>query len=142
MQAIRPGICSPKATFAGKGKYMKKILIAMLIALSMLSACIAVPAGPRGQGRNGGVMIVPFLPSIVELGVEPYYFYDNYHYHYTNDRWFYSKSRGGPWADLPRDHYPKEVRFKGKERHQDRGRDYDRRNDDRDRDNRDYDYRR
>ncbi|MEJ2690404.1 MAG: hypothetical protein P8130_10730 [Deltaproteobacteria bacterium] len=112
---------------------MKRVAISMLIAVSLLTACAVVPAG---RGHRSGVMIAPILPPVVVLETEPYYFYGDFYYHYTNDRWFYSRSRNGPWADLPRDHYPKEVRFKGKNDNRDRGRDNDRRNDDRGRDDR------
>jgi hypothetical protein len=86
---------------------MKRILLATLLAVSLLTACVAVP------GRHG-VEFVPFLPPLVVLEAEPYYYYDGFHYHYNNDRWFYSRSRGGPWYDLPRDHYPRELRYKGR----------------------------
>lgn len=115
---------------------MKKILIATLIGVS-LTACAVVPAGRHGRG-GGEVMLVPLLPSVVVLDVEPYYYQDGYHYHYNNNRWFYSRSRSGPWTDLPRDRYPKEVRFKGRD-HQGKG---DRNHNDRGHDNRDRDDRR
>jgi hypothetical protein len=105
---------------------MKRILISMLITVTLLTACAIVPAGQRGHS-SGGVMIAPFLPPIVVLGVEPYYYYSDFHYRYTNDRWYYSRSRRGPWAELPRNRYPKEVRFKGKDRNQKRGPDKDNR---------------
>ena len=97
---------------------MKKIMPAILFAAILLAAC-AVRTGYRGEA-----VIVPALPSVVVLESEPYYFYGNYHYHYRNDRWYYSNSRSGPWTDLPRDRWPKETRFKGKEkgRDDDRGR--------------------
>ncbi|MCJ7600021.1 MAG: hypothetical protein MUO63_00810 [Desulfobulbaceae bacterium] len=114
---------------------MKRLSILMLIAVALLTACIVVPPG-RGH-RSEGVMIAPILPSVVVLEAEPYYYYSDYHYHYDNDRWYYSKSRKGPWAELPRDRYPKEVRFKGKGGNRDRGRYDDQRDGDRD-----YDYRR
>ncbi len=110
---------------------MKRLLISTLIVGSLLTACVVAPGGGHGPG---GVMIAPFLPPVVVLDVEPYYFYDNFHYHYTNDRWFYSQSRRGPWAELPRERYPREVRFK----RQDRRQDHDRRDRDRYRDNRRY----
>jgi len=100
---------------------MKRILISMFIAVSLLTACVVLPAGRRGHS-SGGVMIAPFLPPIVVLGAEPYYSYSDFYYHYTNHRWYYSRSRRGPWAELPRNRYPKEVRFKGKDRIQNRGR--------------------
>lgn len=88
---------------------MKRILLAVLIA-GALTACAVVPGG-----RHGGLRVVPLLPPLVVLDAEPFYFHGGYYYHYNNDAWYYSESRGGPWTDLPRDHYPKEVRYKGKE---------------------------
>jgi len=115
---------------------MKKILISMLIiAVSLLTACVVVPGGRYGHS-SGEIVMAPFLPQIVVLGAEPYYSYSGFQYRYTNDRWYYSKSRRGPWAELPRNRYPKEVRFKGKDRNQNRGRDDDQRDRDRDHDNR------
>ena len=102
---------------------MKRISILMLMAVSLLTACMVVPAG-RGH-RSDGVMIAPILPPVVVLEAEPYYYYSDYHYHYTNDRWFYSNSRSGPWAELPRDRYPMEVRYKGKGGKHGRDRDHD-----------------
>jgi len=104
---------------------MKKIWFGVLFAVFMLTACVVIP----GQ-HGGGVVIAPPLPAVVEL-TDPYYFYGDFHYYYHGDRWSYSKSKGGPWNDLPRDRYPRETRFKGK----DGKRDYDRR----DYDRRDYD---
>ena len=86
---------------------MKRIFLAVLLAAFMLSACVVVP-GRRGHG----VVVVPPLPLIVVLEEEPYYYHSGYYYYYHNDGWSYSNSRSGPWAELPRDHYPKEVRFK------------------------------
>lgn len=95
---------------------MKKVTRGLLIALFLLSGCLL-------PGRNGPVLLVPPLPPVVEIGAEPYYYQGGYHYFYDNDRWFYSQSRGGPRAELPRDRYPKEVRYKGRgnERGHDRG---------------------
>ena len=73
----------------------------------MLAGCVMTP-GPRGQG----VTFVPLLPPIVVLGEEPYYDHGGYHYYYRDGGWAYSHARGGPWIDLPRDHYPREVRFR------------------------------
>ena len=102
---------------------MKRIFLAVLLAAFMLSACMVVP-GRRGQG----VVLVPPLPSIVVLGEEPYYQNSGYYYYYQNDRWSYSNSRSGPWVELPRGHYPKEVRFNDRDRGRgdERGRDSDR----------------
>ena len=87
---------------------MKRILPAVLLGVFLLVGCMV------GPGRRGGVVVVPALPSIVVLEAEPYYYHSGYHYHYQNDRWFYSNERSGPWVELPRDRYPKEVRFKGR----------------------------
>jgi hypothetical protein len=88
---------------------MLRMLIAALLAALLLSACIVVPAdhGPPGM------VVAPALPAIVELGPDPYYYQRGYYYYYDNNRWRYSNSRSGPWADLPRSHYPKETRYKG-----------------------------
>jgi hypothetical protein len=86
---------------------MKKVFLALIFAMSICVACVVAP-GPSGPE----VAIAPPLPLTVEL-VDPYYVYGGFHYYYNNDRWYYSHSRGGPWRDLPREHYPKEVRIKG-----------------------------
>jgi hypothetical protein len=93
---------------------MKKIRFAVLAAMFLLAACAV------GTGYRGETVIVPALPSIVILEEEPYYYHSGYYYHYQGNHWYYSHSRGGPWSDLPRDRYPKEVRFK--HRGDDRGR--------------------
>ena len=94
---------------------MKRILIATLIGVSLLTACAVVPVGRRGHGPGvSGAVVVPILPSVVVLGAEPYYTHGGYHYHYRNNNWYYSRSRSGPWVDLPRNHYPREVRFQGR----------------------------
>ena len=85
----------------------KRMVLALLIVPFMLAGCLIVP-GRRG----GGLALVPPLPPIVVLGAEPYYVHEGYHYHYRNDGWYYAPSRGGPWAQLPRNHYPREVRFR------------------------------
>lgn len=105
----------------------RTLLIAPLVAL-VLSACVVAPAD-----RGHALVVAPALPVVVELGVDPYYYQSGYHYHYYNDRWLYARSRSGPWADLPRSHYPREIRFRG--RGDDRRGDHDRdRRDGRDRD--------
>lgn len=108
---------------------MKKTIFAMLIAASMLTACVVAPAG-RGH-RPHGVVVAPILPPTVVLESDPYYFHDGYHYYYKDDRWYYSKARKGPWRDLPRDRYPKRVRYRGKDRYYDDRHHDDRRHDDR-----------
>ena len=95
---------------------MKSLSVAVLFAVFLFVGCVVGP-GPRGSG----LVVVPALPSIVVLEDEPYYFHGGYHYHYQNNRWFYSNSRSGPWAELPRDRYPKEVRFKDRGHESGRG---------------------
>jgi hypothetical protein len=101
---------------------MRRILLTAL-AVVLLAGCIVVP------GRRGGLEFVPPLPPLVVLESEPYYQQGEYHYYYHGDRWSYSRSRNGPWTELPRDRYPKEVRFKG--RGQDQGREDGREHDQR-----------
>jgi len=88
---------------------MKRILLAVLLGVFLFVGCVVGP-GPRGSGA----IVVPALPSIVVFETEPYYYQSGYHYHYQNDRWYYSNARSGPWAELPRDRYPREVRYKNR----------------------------
>ena len=81
-------------------------MLAWLLVPIMFAGCLLVP-GPRG-----GVAMVPLLPPLVVLDAEPYYVHQGYYYYYQNNGWYYSRSKGGPWVDLPRDHYPREVRFR------------------------------
>lgn len=108
---------------------MYRMLIAAPLLALVLAACVVSPAH-RGAGHHSGVVVAPALPFVVEIGVEPFYFHGGYHYHYHNDRWSYSQSRSGPWIDLPRSHYPKEIRRSGA-RHDGRIHDHDGRANDR-----------
>jgi hypothetical protein len=89
---------------------MRRTAIFALILMALLSACAVVPAG-----RHGELELVPLLPPVVVFDTDPYYVHGGFYYHYDNDAWFYSRSRSGPWLDLPRAHYPREVRFRGHE---------------------------
>ncbi len=101
---------------------MNKSLIAAPLAALLLSACVVAPHG-RGYGAGVGIGVsVPTLPLVVELGSDPYYYHGGYTYYYNNDRWRYADSRNGPWVELPRSHYPRETRYRGR---QDRDRDGD-----------------
>ncbi len=115
---------------------MKRILITTIVLLSLLMPSTVISMGRRGPGV-AVVVTVPILPAIVELDEEPYYYQNGYHYHYNDNRWYYARSRSGPWNELPRDHYPKEVRYKKRGGGHDQGRDRD----NRDRDNRNHDKR-
>jgi hypothetical protein len=122
---------------------MKKILIPTIVMVFLLMACTVM-----AMGRHPGakvVVTIPALPHIVVMEQEPYYYHQGYHYHYTNDRWYYSKSKSGPWKDLPRSHYAKEVKYKKEhwkydegrnQYHRDDNRGHDQRNDNRGHDQR------
>ena len=86
---------------------MKKLFIPLVLGGLLCVSCAAT-IGPHGAS----VSIAPALPVTVEL-VEPYYAYGGYYYYYNNARWYYSRAQSGPWIDLPRDRYPKEVRQRG-----------------------------
>ena len=101
----------------------KGALTLTLLAALLLSACVVAP-----PGRGSAVVVAPALPVVVELGVEPFYFYGGFNYYYAKNRWSYSRSRSGPWVELPRSHYPRETRLRGSD---------DRRDDNRDRRDRD-----
>ncbi|MBE0569358.1 MAG: hypothetical protein IH576_01830 [Deltaproteobacteria bacterium] len=88
---------------------MERIFLAVLLAVLLSAGCMVAP-GHRGSG----VLLVPPLPAVVVLEDEPYYYHNGYHYYYQRDRWSYSNSRNGPWAELPRDRYPKELRYRGR----------------------------
>jgi len=109
---------------------MNRMLIVAPLAALVLSACVVAP-----PGRGGALIVAPPLPLVVELGSEPYYSQGGFYYHYDNNSWRYSNSRSGPWADLPRSHYPRETHFRGRADERDGGRDRDGR--DRDRSDRD-----
>lgn len=118
---------------------MHRTLYAVLLATLLIpAACYVVPAH-----RGPDYVVAPALPLVVELGVEPYYFHGGYYYYYHehDHRWTYSHARTGPWRTLPRDRYPREIRYY-RDRDRDRGPGPDRdRGRGRDRD-RDRDYRR
>jgi hypothetical protein len=98
-------------------------------AFVILTSCIMAPAGHQGPG----VVMIPPLPAIVVLvPQDPYYYQSGYYYYYRDNRWFYSHNKSGPWQDLPRENYPREVRFK--DRDDDRGRDWKHGDDEGDRD--------
>ena len=106
---------------------MRKMLYVALLAALLPTACYVVPTD-----RGSDYVEAPALPVVVELGLEPYFFYSGFYYYYDNDRrWNYSHAKTGPWKNLPRDRYPREIRFKDRD-----GRDRDQRDWDRDRDHR------
>jgi len=113
---------------------MKNLILGSLFVAFTLTACV-VASGPPGYE---GTVVVPALPSIVVLGADPYYYHSGYYYYYQNNNWRYSQSRSGPWMELPRSHWPKEIRHRdrddrGRDVDRDRGRDHDRDRDEHDR---------
>lgn len=101
---------------------MKRVLLTIVVSVLLIAGCL-VPPGHRGRGSASGSITfeVPALPTIVVLEEEPYYHHGGYVYFYQGDRWTYSKSKNGPWNELPRDRYPKEVKHKGKPAQSERG---------------------
>ena len=87
---------------------MKKRALAILVGMFLVVGCLVVP------GRRGPeVVVVPPLPAIVVLE-EQLYYNSGFYYFFQNNRWSYSNSRSGPWTELPKDRYPREVRFKNR----------------------------
>lgn len=97
---------------------MKNVMLSGLVLPCLLTGCLWAP-GPHGGGE---MVMVPILPPIVVLGPEPYYEHNGYHYYYRDGGWAYSHSRGGPWVTLPKDHYPREVRYNNGGSGHDKGR--------------------
>jgi hypothetical protein len=88
---------------------MKKTAIVAAITAFLLAGCAL------GFNRHGNLVVVPALPTTIEVDADQYYFQNGYYYHHDNNVWVYSQSRQGPWNNLPRSHYPKEVHFRGHE---------------------------
>lgn len=89
-------------------KSLSYMVFTLLFAMSILTACI-VPSGRGGFD----VLLPPPLPVILDLGPDRYYYQDGYHYYYQGDRWQYSRERNGSRSDLPRSHWPNEIRQRG-----------------------------
>ena len=89
-------------------KSLSRMVLVSLFTLSMLTACI-VPS------RHGGVEVLlpPPLPIIVDLGPDRHYQQDGYHYYYEGDRWQYSRDRDSSRLELPKSHWPTEIRHRG-----------------------------
>jgi hypothetical protein len=98
---------TPKAPAGQQRNHpMNMKILGLLASLLILSGCM-VTARP-----GGGISVVPILPAVVELGDDSYYAQGGYHYYYTNDRWFYSNTRGGERMELPRSHWPRETHYR------------------------------
>ena len=90
---------------------MRKKSIMVAVIAATLAGCVVAPSG-----RGPAVVLAPALPIVVEFDVEPYYYYRGFYYYFEDSRWRYAKSRSGPWYDLPRSHYPREIRYKNRGR--------------------------
>jgi hypothetical protein len=84
------------------------MFIAFISAFLVTGCAIGFSGGHRGRS----MIIVPALPTIVEIDADQYYSQNGYYYRYQGNVWVYSESRLGPWSPLPRSHYPREVRYK------------------------------
>lgn len=82
--------------------------LAFLVPMALVVTGCMVTARP-----DGGLSVIPILPTVVEVGDDNYYAQGGYHYYYTDDRWFYSRSRDGARRELPRSHWPHETRRRG-----------------------------
>lgn len=98
--------------FFKKGDGMKKSMLGVLISAFLIASCMI---GVRGGRHGDHLVIVPALPAIVEIDADQYYSQNGYYYRYQGNVWVYSQSREGPWAELPRSHYPREVRYRGQQ---------------------------
>jgi hypothetical protein len=88
-------------------KCLSRMVFALIFAMSILTACVVSPRG------DVGLLLPPPLPFVVDIGPDRYYQHGGYHYYYEGDRWFYSRERGGARSELPRSHWPKEIRHRG-----------------------------
>jgi hypothetical protein len=93
---------------------MKKTVIVALISAFLVTGCTV---GFIGGHHGGNMVIVPALPVTVELDADQYYYQNGYYYNYQGNVWLYSESRQGPWLQLPRSHYPREVHYRGHDNH-------------------------
>lgn len=90
---------------------MKSRLILLASAVTLLTSCVVA------HQPGGGVEVIPILPIMVELDDDNYYEQGGYYYYYSNDSWQYSTSRNGRRSELPRSHWPKETRRRGRGHH-------------------------
>jgi len=90
---------------------MKSMTPVALFMTLVLTGCVVAP------GRGGyGVDVAPALPAVIELDATPYYFHGGFYYLYHDNRWDYARTRNGPWQELPRSSWPREIRHKGEHR--------------------------
>jgi len=98
------------------GMWAPRALLVLLALSFVLTGCVRRHRHP-GHGKvivpvqPPVVVVAPALPPVVVLSAEPYYVHGGYHYHFRDNRWYYSRSRTGPWVGLPRDRYPRKVKY-------------------------------
>ena len=97
-----------------------QILLGVVLLPLLIVGCLV-----SRSHRDGQITIAPMLPALVVLETEPYYVHEGYHYHYRDGSWYYAHSRTGPWASLPRDRYPKEVRYRNRDSDREQNRRHD-----------------
>jgi len=86
---------------------MRSKVMVPVFSLLLLSACMVTTR------RDGGLEVIPILPTVVEIDSDNYYAHGGYHYYYDNERWYYSSTRDGRRSELPRSHWPRETRRRG-----------------------------
>jgi hypothetical protein len=91
--------------------YRGAAVLAVFAVSTVMAGCVCTP-GSEGYGVS---ISVPALPPVVVLDLEPFLFHSGFYFFYQGDRWAYSDSRSGPWRELPRDRYPREIRYRGRD---------------------------
>ncbi len=86
---------------------MRNLIPAALFATVICTGCLIAPE------PDEPVYAGPALPPVVEFETVPYYNYGGYHYYYHDNAWYWRHSRSGRWHALPREHYPRETRWRG-----------------------------
>lgn len=102
----------------------RSTMLALLMLVSsagLFSGCVVPADGYYSDPyHRPGVVVVPALPYTVNLYERPYYNYRGYYYFYNNQHWYYSRSQGGNWIELPRTHWPYDTKWKERHFHNDR----------------------
>jgi hypothetical protein len=89
---------------------MKSWMLVPAASALLLTGCLVAPR------PGGGLEMIPMLPAVVEIGPDAYVAHGGYHYFYANERWYYASSKNGERRELPRSHWPREVRRRSEER--------------------------
>lgn len=86
---------------------MNPRMLLPLLATTLLTGCLVAP------NAYGGLSVIPVLPFRVEIGDDGHYAHGGYRYRYVRDCWYVAPTRGGAWVELPRSHWPREIRRRG-----------------------------